>query len=68
MIRTIEMDYEYRIKGIMSEMGKYDDLKGLTGDSLYEAIWKNKQLKMALAEALLDDMYDYSGEELFTLE
>lgn len=42
-IRTIEEDYDYRMRNIMERFKKDypEELEDLTGDELYEKIWES---------------------------
>lgn len=64
-IRTIEEDYEYRMRDIMKRFKKDypEELEDLTGDELYEKIWVDYSAQFG--RAVMEDMYSYSGEELF---
>ena len=62
-IRTIEEDYEYRMKNLMEKFVKDYNLILLAGDELYEEIWD--KLSKEFGRAVLEDMYNYSGNELF---
>jgi hypothetical protein len=62
-IRTIEEDYEYRMKNLMEKFVKDYDLILLAGDELYEEIWDKHSKEFG--RAVLEDMYNYSGNELF---
>ena len=64
-IRTIEEDYEYRMRNIMERFKKDypEELEDLTGDELYEKIWESYSAQFG--RTVMKDMYLYSGEELF---
>ena len=64
-IRTIEEDYEYRMKNLMEKFKEDypEELENLAGDELYEEIWD--KLSKEFGRAALEDMYNYSGNELF---
>ena len=63
-IHTIEEDYEYRMKKIMEKMVDwYDELKGLDSEELYDKIWSDYAKEFG--RAVLEDMNDFSGDELF---
>lgn len=64
-IRTIEEDYEYRMRNIMEKFKKDypEELEDLTGDELYEKIWVSYPAQFG--RTVMEDIYDFSGEELF---
>jgi len=62
-IRTIEEDYDYRMRNLMEKFVEQFDLILLAGDELYEEIWD--RLSKEFGRAVLEDMYNYSGNELF---
>lgn len=65
-IHTIEEDYEYRMKEIMEKFVKqYDELQGLDAEELQDKIW-NEYAK-EFGHAVLEDMFEFSGDELFEL-
>ena len=67
-IRTIESDYDYRMQNVMKEMFEsFNELKELSCEELQDKIWE-KDYAIAFAHMVLEDMQDWSGDELFTKE
>lgn len=64
-IPTIEEDYEYRMKNIMQKFVKDYELKGLSAEELQDTLWYDYAEKFA--HAVLQDMTDFSGDELFEI-
>ena len=64
-IPTIEEDYEYRMKNIMQKFVKDYELEGLSAEELQDKIWSEYAEEFALA--VLQDMNDFSGDELFEI-
>lgn len=64
-IRTIEEDYEYRMKNIMKKFVKDYGLGELNSEELQDKIWS--EYAEEFAHAVLQDMVDYSGDELFEI-
>lgn len=65
-IHTIEEDYEYRMKNIIEKfVGQYDELKGLDSEKLQDKIWYDYAKEFG--QAVLEDMFDFAGDELFEL-
>lgn len=62
-IPTIEEDYEYRMKNIMQKFVKDYELEGLSAEELQDKLWYDYAEKFA--HAVLQDMTDFSGNELF---
>lgn len=67
-IRTIEEDYEYRMKKIMKKfMADYgEEFKGLSADEVQGKMWTD--FSSRFGKMVLEDMYDFAGEEYFELE
>ena len=66
-IHTIEENYDYRMKKIMeSFVEDYDDLKGLNPEELYDKMWEDYAKEFG--RAVLEDMNDFAGDELFDVE
>lgn len=62
-IPTLE-EYDYRMKNVMENfVGQYEELQGLDSDELYDKIWNDYAKEFA--HAVLEDMYSFSGDELF---
>lgn len=64
-IPTIEEDYEYRMKNIVRKFVKDYELEGLSAEELQDKLWSEYAKKFA--HAVLQDMNDFSGNELFEI-
>lgn len=64
-IYTIEEDYEYRMKNIMKKFIKDYGLNELNSEELQDKIWS--EYAEEFAHAVLQDMTDFSGDELFEI-
>ena len=64
-IHTIEEDYEYRMKNIMEKFIEYYKLCGLNPEELQDKIWS--EYAEEFAHVVLQDMVDFSGDELFEI-
>ena len=64
-IPTIEENYEYRMKNIMKKFVKDYELEGLSAEELQDKIWS--EYAERFAHAVLQDMNDFSGNELFEI-
>lgn len=64
-IHTIEENYEYRMENIMQKFVKDYELKGLSAEELQDKIWS--EYAEEFAHAVLQDMTDFSGDELFEI-
>lgn len=64
-IPTIEEDFEYRMKNIVQKFAKDYKLEGLSAEELQDKLW-SEYLK-EFAHAVLQDMTDFSGDELFEI-
>ena len=64
-IPTIEEDYEYRMKNIVQKLVKYYELEGLSAEELQDKLWS--EYAKEFAHAVLQDMNDFSGDELFEI-
>lgn len=62
-IRTIEEDYEYRMKNIVRKFVKDFELEKLNSDELQEKLWNDYSKEFA--HAVLEDMSEFAGDELF---
>jgi hypothetical protein len=62
-ISTIEEDYEYRMKNIVRKFVKDYELERLSAEELQDKIWS--EYAEEFAHAVLQDMTDFSGNELF---
>ena len=64
-IHTIEEDYEYRMKNIMEKFVNDYELNNLTAEELQDKIWN--EYSKEFAHAILEDMNNFSGDELFEM-
>lgn len=64
-IHTIEQEYEYRMKNIMEKFVKDYELGELSPEELQDKLWS--EYAEEFAHAVLQDMTDYSGDELFEI-
>ena len=64
-ITTIEEDYEYRMKNIVQKLVKDYELEGLSAEELQDKLWSEHAKEFA--HAVLQDMNDFSGDELFEI-
>lgn len=63
-IHTIEEDYEYRMKNIIGKfVEKYDELQDLESEELQDKIWNDYAKEFG--HVVLEDMFEFSGDELF---
>lgn len=63
---TIEEKYEYRLKRIIGSLvAQHGDLQRLPPDKLQDAIWNDYAKEFG--HAVLEDMFEFGGDELFTL-
>ena len=61
---TIEEDYTYRMRRLMEKfVGQYEELQGLDAEELQDKIW-NDYVK-EFGHMVLEDMSEFSGDELF---
>lgn len=65
-IPTIEEDYEYRMKNIVQKLVKDYELEGLSAEELQDKLWS--EYAKEFAHAVLQDMSDFSGYELFEIK
>lgn len=64
-IHTIEQEYEYRMKKIIEKFVKDYELGELNSEELQDKIWS--EYAEEFAHAVIEDMMDYSGDELFEI-
>lgn len=64
-IHTVEENYEYRMKNIMEKFVKDYELGELNSEELQDKIWS--EYAEEFAHAVIEDMMDYSGDELFEI-
>lgn len=64
-IPTIEENYEYRMENIMQKFLKDYELEGLSTEELQDKLWSDYAKEFA--HAVLQDMTDFSGDELFEI-
>lgn len=64
-IPTIEEDYEYRMKNIVGNfVSQHDELKGLDTEELQDKLW-SEGYATEFGRAVMNDMSEFSGNELF---
>ena len=61
----MEEDYEYRMKNIVQKFVKDYELYGLSAEELQDKIWS--EYAEEFARAVLQDMNDFSDDELFEI-
>lgn len=64
-ISIIEEDYEYRMKNIVRKFVKDYELERLSAEELQDNIWS--EYAEEFAHAVLQDMTDFSGNDLFEI-
>ena len=64
-ITTIEENYEKKKKNIMQKFVKDYELEGLSAEELQDKLWS--EYSKEFAHAVLQDMTDFSGDELFEI-
>lgn len=64
-IPTIEEDFEYRMKNIVQKFAKDYKLEGLSAEELQDKLWS--EYSKEFAHAVLQDITDFSGDELFEI-
>lgn len=64
-IHTVEEDYEYRMKNIVRKFVKDYELERLNTEELQDKLWS--EYSKEFAHAVLQDMNDFSGDELFEI-
>ena len=64
-IHTIEEDYEYRMNNVIDKFIECYKLCGLNPEELQNKIWS--EYAEEFAHAVIEDMMDYSGDELFEI-
>lgn len=63
-IHTIEEDYEYRMRRIITEMmNAYNELQELSPSEVQEKLWTDYAKEFG--RMVLDDMVDFADDELF---
>ena len=62
-IKTIEEDYEYRMKNIVRKFVKDFELEKLNSDELQEKLWNDYSKEFA--HTVLEDLSEFAGDELF---
>ena len=67
-IRTVEEDYEYRMKNIMEDfLEDHEELKELDVDQLQDKLWEPEYAK-EFGRKVIEDMMSFSGDELFEIK
>lgn len=65
-IHTIDENYEYRMKNILRNfVRQYKELQDLESEELEDKIWVDYAEEFG--QAVLEDMINFSGDELFEL-
>lgn len=64
-IHTIEENYDYRMENIMKKFIKDYRLEKLSSEELQDKIWI--EYAEEFAHSVLQDMVDFSGDELFEI-
>lgn len=65
-IPTIEEEYDYRMRNIVKKfVWQYDELQGLEPEELQDKIWNDYAKEFG--RAILEDMSEFSGDELFEI-
>ena len=64
-IPTIEEDYEYRMKNLIEKFVRDYELEDCNAEELQDKIWS--EYAEEFARAVLQDMTDFSGDELFEI-
>lgn len=62
-IRTIEDDFEYQMKRVITDFKKRFDLENLNAEELQDKIWEEHAEEFG--RAVLERCGEYSGDELF---
>ena len=65
-IATIEENYEYRMSNIIKKFVSDYELEGLSTEDLQEKLWGDYAKEFA--HAILEDMNNFSGDELFEMD
>ena len=68
-IQTIEQDFEYQMKRLITKFKKDNELEELDAEELQEKLWgkqgEKNYLTIEFARAVLEMCNNYSGDELF---
>lgn len=62
-IHTIEENYDYRMKRLIKKFVKDYELENLNAEELQDKLWN--EYSKEFAQAILEDMQEFSGDELF---
>ena len=62
-IHTIEENYDYRMKRLIKKFVKDYELENLNAGELQDKLWN--EYSKEFAQAMLEDMQEFSGDELF---
>ena len=65
-IHTIEENYDYRMKRLIKKFVKDYGLENLNAEELQDKLWN--EYSKEFAQAVLEDMQEFSGDELFDNE
>lgn len=63
-IHTIEDDYDYRMRQIVKEFIEDYNLQDYSPEELQNYLWTRS---LQFGHAVLEDMYNYGGDELFEI-
>lgn len=62
-IHTIEENYDYRMKRLIKKFVKDYELENLNAEELQDKLWN--EYSKEFTQAVLEDMQEFSGDELF---
>lgn len=62
-VHTIEENYDYRMKRLIKKFVKDYELENLSAEELQDKLWN--EYSKEFAQAMLEDMQEFSGDELF---
>lgn len=62
-VYTIEENYDYRMKKLIKKFVKDYELENLNAEELQDKLWD--AYSKEFARAVLEDMQEFSGDELF---
>ena len=60
---SIEENYDYRMKRLIKKFVKDYELENLSAEELIDTLWN--EYSKEFAQAMLEDMQEFSGDELF---
>lgn len=62
-VHTIEENYDYRMKRLIKKFVKDYGLENLNAEELQDKLWN--EYSKEFAQAMLEDIQEFSGDELF---